>query len=93
MKRISFVCATMLLVACDMPEANITRSEAVELLTSGEVSKIGVSHSGWTYLTLRDGSYRQNRAAKIGSPNQLLDQCSDCSNVSSGSSEIVIPVI
>lgn len=69
-------------VACSTgPVANVTREEAIELLNAGRVSAIGVSHSGWTSLSLDDGEIRQNKAEVIGYPDSLLAECADCSNV------------
>ena len=68
--------------ACDIPIANVTKEGAVKLLNSGRVKSIGVTQSGFTSLMLHDGFGCRNRSSVIGFPKELLDQCIDCSNVS-----------
>jgi len=71
------------LTACTAPQLpRIDRTQAIELLNSGQVARIAVSHSGWTALTLQDGSTVIGKAKSIGYPKQLLSNCSDCQNVS-----------
>lgn len=68
--------------ACDASSARLTADEAIQLLNDGKVTEIGVSHSGYTILTLEDGSAVGNKAAVIGDPEELLKKCSNCSDVS-----------
>jgi hypothetical protein len=76
------ILSSMVLTACDSPPSQgVTEVEALELLNAGKVTEIGVSHSGWTTLTLSDGSYVQNRAEIIGYPAELLSKCASCDNV------------
>lgn len=72
----------ILTVGCSAERDDLKRSEAIELLNAGVVMSIGVSASGWTILTLKDGRYRQNKATVVGYPKELLAACVDCSNVS-----------
>lgn len=73
----------VLFAACsNPPPPTISKSEAIDLLNAGEVTEIGVSHSGWTTLTLLDGNYVGNRAEIIGYPRELLANCLECAHVS-----------
>lgn len=59
----------------------LTKQAAVELLDQDKVKEIGVTHSGWTLLTLTDGTTVANKAEEIGYPEELLKMCKNCSNV------------
>lgn len=80
-RKISIATVVLALSACSNPAQKVTKDEAIALLNEGQVSAIGVSHSGWTILTLVDGKHVHNRAKKIGYPAQLLEACAECSNV------------
>lgn len=79
--KMSFASVIFVLAACTAPTPKVTEQEALNLLNQGNVTEIGVSHSGWTILTLRDGRHVRNRAEIIGYPGELLKNCKDCSNV------------
>lgn len=72
---------SVILSACGSPTERISKAVALELLNAGEVTEIGVTHSGWTTMTLNDGSYVQNLADVIGYPAELLEGCSNCENI------------
>ena len=60
----------------------ISRTEAINLMNEGKVTEIGVTHTGWTILTLEDGTFVQNSADVIGFPGDLLSNCLNCENTS-----------
>ena len=73
----------LVLAGCSKePVADVDRVEALELLNSGQVVGIGVSHDGWVVMSLEDGSFRTNRAEVLGYPRELLAGCGDCAEVS-----------
>jgi hypothetical protein len=80
--RISVISVILGLAACAASTPTINKEAAIELLDQGKVTEIGVTHSGWTILTLRDGTHVSNKAEEIGYPEELLKICKSCSNVS-----------
>lgn len=81
--NVLLISTIVLVSACsDLYTPTVSKSEAIELLSAGEVTEIGVSHSGWTIMTLADGNYVRNRADIIGYPWELLATCMECAQVS-----------
>jgi hypothetical protein len=80
--RISLISVILGLGACAAATPKLTKQAAIDLLDQGKVAEIGVSHSGWTILTLTDGTYASNKAEEIGYPEELLKICKNCSDVS-----------
>ncbi|KNG93200.1 hypothetical protein ATO11_12120 [Pseudaestuariivita atlantica] len=78
----ALVIAVVGLTACSTTQSrHVTRAEALELMNTGKVTEIGVTHSGETILTLRDGSFVSNHVDVIGYPRQLLAECAACEDV------------
>ena len=82
MRSVVLMLALVLAGCSKEPVADVDRVEALELLNSGQVVGIGVSHDGWVVMSLEDGSFRTNKAEVLGYPRELLAECGDCSEVS-----------